>query len=402
MESGLSELLFLGFLMSAGFAAGAVAERFGAPRVAAYVTVGALFSEAALGGWLPARPGTWSDVLTGAALGIIAFLVGAEIDLRRLRREEREVAGVVLGQSLGAVLAITLALGGLSALGVIDASISWAGALVFAAIATATAPAATVAVIEEYKAQGSLTSILLGIIAIDDAISVVVFTVAVGLAGQAPLPDQLVSAGREVLLAVGVGAALGAGLGWFGRRVPNGDLRLPVIIAVVFLNLGLSGRLGYSDLLSNIVLGLTAMTVFRGGQRQWLEPMDHVRETIFLIFFTLAGTHFEPSVFVTALPLIAVYVLARISGKYLGAYAGAAASGAEPKVRRYVGLALLPQAGVAIGLALRAGSSPGLEAISALLLNVVIGSTLLFELTAPVLTKFALQRAGEINGSSGG
>ena len=161
---------------------------------------------------------------------------------------------------------------------------------------------------------------------------------------------------------------------------------------------GLAALLEYSDLLSSIVLGLVALLVFNRSQREWLEPMEHFRETAFLIFFTLSGTHFDPAVFTGALPLIVAYIVARVVGKYLGARSSARLAGGDRTVQRYLGLALLPQAGVAIGLALRASGSAGIEQTGVLLLNTMIGSTIIFELSAPWLTKLSLERAGEIEG----
>lgn len=384
--------------MTCGFVAGDLIERIGIPRVAAYVAVGAVFSESLIGGVIPGSPGVWSDALTNVSLVVIAFIVGAEMDIGRLRELGKTVAATTLGQSLGAVMTVTLALWGLPMLfsQIFQQGIGWPVALVFGVIATATAPAATLAVIEEYGAKGGFTSMLLGIIAIDDAVGIILFTLAVGLAGQASLMDKLAMAGSEVGLALVAGVVLGALLGLFARHVAIGDLRLPIIIGVIILNFGLANRYHYSDLLSSIVLGLVAMIIFRRPQREWLDPMAHIRETIFLIFFTLAGTHFNPSVFISAFPLITVYIVARGIGKYAGAYGSARLVRADENVRRYLGLALLPQAGVAVGLALRASGSAGFQEIGSVLLNTVIGSTIIFELSAPWLTKFALRRAGEI------
>lgn len=397
----MDELLLLGAMMTAGFMAGSLAERVGIPRIAAYVAVGALFTESLAGSWMPAAVGAWSDIVTDGALGVIAFLIGAEIDTDALRRQARSVTGVVIGQSAGVLLFVTLALAlaptWLS--GVIRTEVGWSAAFVFAVLAVATAPAATLAVIEEYRAKGSLTTTLLGIIAIDDALAVALFAVAIGLVGDAGLATQAAEAAWEIGLALLVGTAAGAALGWFARYIHEGDLRLPIIIAVILLNTGLSGRFGYADLLSNIVMGYVAMRAFRGGQKRWLEPMQHVRDTIFLLFFTLAGTHFEPGAFVEWLPLILLYIVARVAGKIAGARAGAAAVAADEKVRRWSGLALMPQAGVAIGLALKASGEPGLEQVSSLLLNVIISSTIVFELTAPQLTKLSLRKSGEIHGN---
>lgn len=384
--------------MTVGFLAGSLAERVRIPRVAAYVAAGALFSEALVGSWIPAAPGAWSDVVTDAALGVIAFLIGAEIDTGALRRQVGSVTGVVIGQSAGVLLFVTVALALAPTLfpDLAPAGLGWTAAFVFAVLAVATAPAATLAVIEEYGARGRLTTTLLGIIAIDDALAILLFSVAVALASESGFAAQAGEAAREIGLALLVGLAAGAALGWFARFIHQGDLRLPVIIAAILLNTGLSSRAGYTDLLSNIVMGYVAMRAFRGEQRQWLKPIQHVRDTIFLLFFTLAGTHFDPGTLVEWAPLILLYVGARTAGKIAGAWSGAALVGADENVRRWSGLALLPQAGVAIGLALRASAEPGLEQVSGILLNVIIGSTIVFELTAPQLTKLALRKSGEI------
>lgn len=395
----MDELLLLGAIMTAGFIAGSLAEGVGIPRIAAYVAVGAVFSESVAGSWMPVAPGVWTDIITDGALGIIAFLIGAEFDTDALRRQARSVTGVVVGQSLGVILFVTLALALAPGLlsGLIQTDVGWNAALVFSVLAVATAPAGTLAVIEEYCAEGRLTTTLMGIIAIDDALAVALFALAIGLAGQAGLSTEAAEAAREIGLALVVGAAAGAALGWFAHYIHQGDLRLPIIIAAILLNTGLSGLIGYTDLLSNIVMGYVAMRAFEGSQKQWLEPMQHIRDTIFLLFFTLAGTHFKPGAFVEWLPLIVLYIVARAAGKIAGAAAGAAAVGAKREVRRWSGLALMPQAGVAIGLALKAASEPGLEQVSSLLLNVIISSTIVFALTAPELTKLALRKSGEIS-----
>lgn len=400
MEQGIAELIYLGILMASGFVVGDFLEKVGIPRVAGYVAVGALWSESLLGGAVAGEPGVWSDSLTNLLLAVIAFMVGAEIDLGRLRREETQLAAVTAGQSLGAVLAVTIALAGLPMLfpGMFRHDLGWATALVFGVIATATAPAASLAVVEEYEAAGSMTSLLLGIIAVDDAVAIILFTLAIGLVGEASVAEQVLGAGQEILFSVTAGTAFGVALGLFGRHVASGDLRLPLILGVVVLNFGLAALLEYSDLLSSIVLGLVALLVFNRSQREWLEPMEHFRETAFLIFFTLSGTHFDPAVFTGALPLIVAYIVARVVGKYLGARSSARLAGGDRTVQRYLGLALLPQAGVAIGLALRASGSAGIEQTGVLLLNTMIGSTIIFELSAPWLTKLSLERAGEIEG----
>jgi Kef-type K+ transport system membrane component KefB len=393
--ANVQHLITLGVLMSAGFMAGTWGERIGIPRVASYVVVGALFSEELLGSVLHFSAAGWSAVLTDTALGAIAFMVGAEFQLKWLRRRGGSILLGALGQSLGAVLTVTL---GIWAFGrLFMGSLDLGTTLVLGAIASATAPAATIAVIEEYRARGPLTRMLLSLVAIDDMLAIILFTAAMSLAGAGGEAGGPAGAAREVGLSAAAGAALGLCLGWFARRVRSDELRLPVVLGFIFLTLGVSGRFGLSSLLSCMVLGYVSKLVAAEESDLCLAPMGHIREAIFLIFFTLAGAHFQFRVLTGSAAFIVAYILLRTAGKYGGALLGTWAGGAPERVRRNVGLGLLPQAGVSIGLALTVSEAAGFSHHASLILNTIIGSTIIFELSAPVASKLALKRAGEID-----
>jgi Kef-type K+ transport system membrane component KefB len=134
-------------------------------------------------------------------------------------------------------------------------------------------------------------------------------------------------------------------------------------------------------------------------QAEWLLPLEHIEELVFVFFFTLAGIHFKLSIFLSSFFLVLLYIVLRTSGKYVGAFAGLSIAGTDKKTRRLLGLCLFPQAGVAIGLAIRASNQPGFEEVGALLLNIILGSTILFELVAPFVARYALEKAGEIEPS---
>lgn len=387
-------LILLGLLMAIGFIAGAIGEKLGAPRVALYVLVGALFSNEFLGRFFDVVGGRWDALLTDIALSAIAFLLGAEFHLKWLKTKGKTIGYGLAGQFCGAILFVSI--GMITYCLVCTEPITWRLAVVLAAIAAATAPAATVAVIEEYHARGPLTQTLFGIVAIDDALAIVAFTIALNLAASNGRAHEYARAGIEIGGALVLGALLGVALGWFGRRIHEEELRLPVILGFIFVTLGLARHFGLSVLLASIVLGFVSKLMFRHKTEQWIEPMNHIREAIFVIFFTIAGTHFHAPVFVRSLGFIAAYVLLRTGGKMLGAYAGLRLAGAPAAIRQYAGLALLPQAGVSIGLALTAIKTPPLSDYKSLILNTIVGSTILFELVAPIASKWALQRAGEI------
>lgn len=389
----MMHLVLLGLLMTAGFIAGVFGERWGIPRVATYILVGALFSGDLLGTFIDIEIGAWSTVLTEIALGIIVFIVGSEVEVQWIRSRWREVVLAVVGQSLGAVLMVGAGIWLYTAIFSFSADPMHV-AVILAAIASATAPAATVAIIEEYRAQGPLTAMLLSIVAIDDALAVIYFALAMSVVGVCAETGSLLPALRETGGAVILGAVLGAVLGWYARRIHADNLRLPLVLGFVLLTIGSARFLGFSLLLACMTLGFVSKSFYRRKTVQWLHPMEAVQETIFLIFFTLAGIHFEFGVFADAFFFIALYILLRAVGKYGGAWAGTKISDSPAAVTQNVGLGLLPQAGVATGLALQVQAS-GAFPDAALILNTILGSTIVFELLAPWTTKLALFRAGE-------
>lgn len=383
----------LGLLISIGFVMGHLAEKLGLPRIATYVVVGAIFSEAFVGRFIPGETRYWDPPLIDAALGLIAFLVGGELEPEQLRGERSWLAGATAGQSAGSLVLVS---------GVLWFYLGWqqvpaAGllALVLGIVSTLTGPAVTIAILEEYRARGQLTNLLLGVVVAGDAAGILLFTMFISFTGHSHLSDTLSAAGWQIIGALVVGAILGGALGWFGRRVHSEDLRLPVIVGSVLLALGISEHWQFSMLLSCMTLGIVSKRLFGGKTGPWLSPMQHIQEVVFLVLFTLAGTHFQPHMFLRTLPLIALYALARVVGKYAGAWAGTSLTKAVPEIRRNLGMTLLPQGGVAIGLALVAARTAPLEQAADLIVNVVLGSTILFEIAAPLLTKLALSRAGE-------
>lgn len=397
MTENLSAVFILGILLSCGFLLGIVARKIGLPRIVAYICVGVLFSPDLLGGVLNFSAESWAPLLTDVALAIIAYLVGSEISLRELQKEERTVISAVLGQSLGVLLFISLGLWGLSQLITDLPGITFYEALIFGAVATATAPATSIGIIEEYKARGKLTNTLLGVIAVDDAIGIVFFTLVLGMGGESSLGASLLGGLRELAGALVTGGVLGAVLGLLGKYINKEDLRLPMIIGFVFLVFGISKMFDFSILLSCMTLGLVSEILYPRKQAEWLLPMQHIEELVFLFFFTLAGIKFELNVFMVSSVLILIYIILRTVGKYTGAYAAMTVVGTPKSTKKLLGLCLFPQAGVAIGLAILASHQPGLENTGKLLLNVVIGSTIVFELLSPMITRYALRKAGDID-----
>jgi len=394
MESQTAIHLVLGVLLLTGLLLGLVASRLGLPRVAAYVIAGMLFSPHLLGGLLEVRVGDWAGSLTTAALGIIAYLIGGSITAGQLRRTGRVIIGSTLGESLGAATVVFTAMFLL-----LPAEIAGVSglmlALAFGAIAAPTAPAATIAVLHQYRAEGPLSSTLLGVVALDDAVGVILFAIVSALTTTGTLASGVGGAAAEIAASIVLGLAVGYGLSHLNRRLIR-DLRLPAIIAAVMLTVGLAERFELSPLLAAMALGFAARAAMGAGGDRLFAPVEYLEELVFLIFFTVAGAMFDPTVLADHVELVAVYYLARFAGKAGGAGAGGRLSGAGPAVQRWLGLALIPQAGVAVGLALAIGQYPVFRPASEVVVNVILGSTLLTAVTGPIAMRIALGRAGEL------
>lgn len=395
MPPSLSINVVLGLLLLTGLLLGLAASKLGFPRVPAYVIAGVLFSDSLLGGITGVRVGAWSEPLTTAALSLIAFVIGGSITAGQLRRTGRTIIGCLMGEAFGAVIVVALSVllilpGPLR--GVPAATI----AIAFGAVAAATDPAAAIAVIHQYRARGPLSKTLLGVVALDDALGIVLFAMVVVLTTGASVATGLGVAVWDILASVGLGAAGGYVLSLLGRHVRQRALHLPMALAGVLLTAGLAETWDWSPLLAAMALGFSARTWAGATGHRLLNAVEHLEELMFLVFFTVAGSHFHPSVFRSQLALILVYFLARIAGKVVGAMTAARLVGAPPPVKRWLGIGLMPQAGVAVGLALTLGHRAAFAPVATMMVNVILGTTLLYELIGPLAVRLALVRAGEL------
>jgi Kef-type K+ transport system membrane component KefB len=395
METPTAIHMVLGVLLLTGLLLGLLASRFELPRVAAYVIAGMLFSPSLLGGWLGIRVGDWAQPLTTAALGVIAYLIGGSITVAQLRRTGRMILGSTLGESLGAALVVFLAM-----LLVLPGHLAGVPAvmlaLAFGAIAAPTAPAATIAVLHQYRARGPLSSTLLGVVALDDAVGVILFAVISALSAATSLAAGLGGAVAEIVGSVLLGLGAGVLISRLARHLIR-DLRLPLIVAAILLTIGVADRMGISPLLAAMALGFSARAGLGAAGDRLFAPVEYLEELVFLIFFTVAGALFDPRVLASNAWLVVVYYAARVLGKFAGAAIGGRLSGAPPVVCRWLGLALIPQAGVAVGLALALSQYPPFRPVSDIVVNVILGSTLLTAVTGPLAMRLALKRAAEIS-----
>lgn len=331
-------------------------------------------------------------VVTNAALGFIAFSIGGEFKLSALKQLGAKIFVITLFEAVGAsvlVSAVLLAMGYNAPL-----------ALVLGAIASATAPAATLMVVRQYKASGPVTSTLLPVVAIDDAVCLMLFSILSSVAKTIEAGNgfqvyaTIVKPLIEIALSLVIGFAVGIALSLCSKFFKSRANRISLVVTAVFLGVGLSELMGLSSLLLCMAIG-AALANFSPVSDAVLEGTDRWTPPLFMLFFVISGAQFNFSILPQVGLVGVAYILLRSFGKYFGAMAGCAIVKTEKTVQKYLGITLLPQAGVAIGMAqlsLTVVPEYG-EQIRA----VVLCATLIYELVGPLLTKAALTKAGEIS-----
>ena len=383
-------LLCLSIMIVVGFIGSALAHRVRFPAVTGYLIAGLILG---LTGLISKETLSHFDILADLALGFIAFSIGSEFKLDFLKKEGSAPLVITVFEAFGAVVVLDILL--------ITIGVPIPVALLLGAIGAATAPAATLMVVRQYKADGPVTRMLLPVVAMDDAAALIAFSVSAAIA-QMIASDHGVSIGPMLLhplLEVGGSLALGSVVGvlaaLFLRRFKTDGDRLGLAFAVVMGGVGLSALLGLSSLLVCMMTG----AVFANMSRQSVKLFkvtDAVTPPLFLMFFVLSGAELDVTVLKSIGLIGIVYIVARVFGKVIGSYLGARIARVEPVIRNYLGLMLVPQAGVAIGLSLVALRI--LPENGATIRAVILCATLVYELTGPLITKAALIKAGEISG----
>jgi NhaP-type Na+/H+ or K+/H+ antiporter len=276
-------------------------------------------------------------------------------------------------------------------------------AFIIGAISCATAPAATAAIISECKAKGSFTTTLLAVVALDDAIAVVAFAIAVGVCqplvsgvGDISVYQVFGEPALHIARSMGIGAAFAFALIYIARLIKTRPLLLVVVFGMIMACIGVTNLLGVSLILANMTIGFIVVNRVREGQM--FLVLEEIEDVIFAMFFVLAGLHFDLAVMKIAGILAVLVFGARCLGKYFGARAGATISHASDEVRKYLGFALLPTAGVALGLVLLAKRA--FPTFGAIMVNAVLAAVIINELIAPPLTRYAIFKSGEASASA--
>ena len=411
----MSTLLSVSIALLAGLLMTRLFKPFKLPDVTAYLIAGVLIGPYCVGalgvdgfGFSSMHAVEALGLVADVALGFIAFSIGSEFRLEELKKTGKQAFVIGIVQALVATLFVDLALLGVHYM--MPDKLTIPQLIVLGAIATATAPAATLMVVRQYKADGPLTKLLLPIVALDDAVGLIVFAVSFGIAktilsGQVDLVSIILNPLVEIICSLILGAIMGWVLTQLEKMFHSNTNRLNMTIAFVFLTVALSMldfhigpvHVAFSSLLVCMMLGTIFCNIcplsedLMGRSDKWTSPL-------LAIFFVISGAELELSVFadIAIVGIGVVYIIFRCLGKYFGTLASAKATKCEPQICKYLGITLFPQAGVALGMCSIVASSTDFGDQGTLIRNITLFAVLVYELFGPLMTRQALMSAGEI------
>jgi len=388
MDDTARTLITLGIVLLLGLVTDAIGQRTRLPRVTLLLIFGFVIGPAGFDFLSPSEE-KWFTIVTDMALIMIGFLLGEKFTLSFLRQHGKLVLWISVAEVVVTALVMMI---GLLLLGVPKDM-----ALLLAGIATATDPAAITDVVHETHADGEFTRVMLGIVAVDDAWGLIVFSIMLTIAqtfnGQSGIMGPLLSGAWELGGALLVGIALGIPMVYVTGRIRPGEPSLVEALGVVFLCGGIAIWLKVSFLLASMILGCVVANLARHHIRPF-HAIEGIEWPFMILFFVLAGASLQFEMLFQIGLVGSAYIIFRVIGRLLGGWTGGAIAHAKPLMRRWMGIALMPQAGVALGMALVAiEHRPDLKEI---ILPVVIASTVLFELIGPVLTRIGLSHVGEV------
>ena len=404
------------FCLSISIAAGLLVSRLSKllslPSVTAYLVAGILIGPYCLGqigidglGFVSMSQVNEFKIISEVALGFIAFSIGNEFRLSQLKEIGGKATFIGIFQALIATLCVD---GVLIALhGFLGDKLPVSMALILGAIAAATAPAATLMVVRQYKAKGKVTDLLLPIVAIDDAVGLIIFAVSFGIAkaienGSFSIIGIVVNPLIEIVISLVLGSLMGTVFTYSEKMFSSRSKRLSLSIMFVILTVAISQlefdfgevHIGFSSLLVCMMLG-TMFCNLCDFSADIMDKTDRWTQPLFVLFFVLSGAELELNVFrdIAVVGIGIVYILVRSAGKYFGAYASSKIVKCDRTTSKYLGITLLPQAGVALGMSL---TVMDYGTIGPIIRNIILFSVLIYELIGPVCTKIALMKAGEI------
>jgi Kef-type K+ transport system membrane component KefB len=400
-------LLATGLAIALGYVSGELVRRVGLPRVSGYIIAGLILNPRITGlvsGAFVDSMGTTTDL----SLAILTFAIGGTLALGPLKELGKKVIYIAVGE---AQLSALVVIGGCLAtfpflLRGTDGFVTTIAplAVLLGSLASPTDPSATLAVVRQYKAKGMVTFSIMASAALDDALGILNYSLAVVVA-LVLIGHRVAGIGTilQPLIAVGGALGLGAASGLVFRFMPrwlrgeSEGLHIALLLGILGVCYGVSAALELDQLLATMAMGVTVVNTARRQERPDVFRLleEYVEPIVFIVFFTVSGMLLDVAVLFQYLPVVLLFVVFRSLGKLAGAYLGARLGRASRAVRRYTGWGLIPQGGIVIGLALLVQQDTTLAPISHILLNVIIGATVIHELIGPLTAKLAIMKAGE-------
>ena len=398
----MQTLFYIGLIFVLGAFMKWISAKVGLLNVVSYLILGFIIGPSVLG-LISYEFVEQTHIITDLSLSLIAVLVGANLKYNIIKEVWRKIAMVSFFETLFTFIFIFSSfylLFGLLGLGLSEEN-RLTISLLFGGLASATAPATILAVIHELKAKGKFSSFLLSVVAVDNAIALILFSFIVTYTSKMMGSEScffttffsvLWIVFLSIVLGV-VGAIISEGIDRI--FVNNPSMKTTSTLGMIFMVYSLSDYWGLEPLFSSLVMGVVMANLSNEFFLVKKEFDNHLKDIIFLLFFTLSAMHLDVNFLFTMPLVIFVYVFFRISGKVIGVWFGAKVSGADKHIQNYLGIALFPQAGIAIGLSLSLQNEAGFEQVAPLILNIIIATTLVHEFVGPWFTKYVLKRSGE-------
>ena len=409
----METLLILSVALLAGLLMSRVIKHLGLPAVTAYLIAGIIIGPFCLGrlgisglGFNTLEQVKALELIPDVAMGFIAFAIGNEFRLAQLKQNGKKATVIGILQAVAATLLVDAAL--IAFHFIAPNALSLPAAITLGAIASATAPAATLMVVRQYKAKGPLTDLLLPIVALDDAVGLIIFAVSFGISkaltnGSIDVLQIIAEPLIEVVLSLGLGFLMGLIFNVTEKMFHSRSKRMSIAITFVLLTVALTkihftiGNIacGFSPLLTCMMLGTVFCNVCDVSE-ELMDRTERWTAPLYVLFFVFSGAELDFAVIGSLTVILAgvVYIISRSAGKYFGTFWSAKAVGCEKSIVDYLGITLLPQAGVALGMSVIAEKY--LPGDGTVIRNIVLFSVLIYELVGPALTKIALTKAGEI------
>ncbi|MFQ5887073.1 MAG: cation:proton antiporter [Candidatus Hydrothermarchaeales archaeon] len=395
-------LLLIGIAVLLGFIGGKYIERVKSPQVVGFILMGFILGSLGLKIFdtAPIALVEQLDIISYVALAFIGFDVGGEMTIKLFKKLGKSIVVITILEALGAFILVASA--------VFLYTKQMPTALIFGGLACATAPAATVLVLREYKASGPLTSTLFAVVALDDAIAIILYSFASAFSknfienGSISFSKIAIIPAKEIFGSLVLGLLIGAVFSRVVLRMHDPNELIIVAFGAILVCSGLALQYGFSLILANMALGMTLVNLLHGDKTAFNSVMQ-MAPPIYIIFFFLVGARLQISSFsqIHLWGLMLIYIAFRISGKMLGSFIGARLSGAEENIQKYLGLCLLPQGGVAVGLSIQAlqefSAFPSGRELGLLAVTVIAATTFVLELIGPPSTRYAIIKAGESN-----